>query len=316
MTTLRRVVEAYRNHPGVAQKAPIAWVSRVFGATDWLTGPGDDGALVPTREGQVVVGGEAMFPPFIDADPKGAGFAAVLANVNDLAAMGAAPLAILDTVVAPAGIARLVLEGMQDASRMYDVPIVGGHLTVRDGPASVSAFGLGEATAILSVRNVRPGQVVLFACALDGIMRADFPFFASFNERRDQMAGDVRILAKVAAAGDSVAAKDVSMAGLLGSLAMLLEARQAGAILDLDAIPIPREVALEQWLIAFPAFAFLLCTEADRVEACRQPFVERGLTCQQIGEVTNTGELVVAHGGESEAIVRFPEDHLTGIPPL
>jgi selenophosphate synthetase-related protein len=316
LTVLRRIAEAYRNHAGVAQKAPIGLVSRVLGPTDWLTGPGDDGAFVPTRGGQIVVGGEAMFPPFVDADPRGTGFAAVLANVNDLAAMGAAPLAILDTVIAPADIAELILDGMQDASRMYDVPIVGGHLTVRDGPASVSAFGVGEATAVLSVRNVRPGQVVLLACALEGAMRADFPFFASFDDRRDQMAGDVRILAKMAAAGDSVAAKDVSMAGLLGSLAMLLEARQAGAIVDLDSIPVPSGVALEQWLIAFPAFAFLLCTESDRVEACREWFIERGLACERIGEVTNTGQLIVAHRGETETIVRFPEDHLTGIPPL
>ncbi len=97
---------------------------------------------------------------------------------------------------------------------------------------------------------------------------------------------------------------------------MLLEARQAGAILDLDSIPGPSGVALEQWLIAFPAFAFLLCAEPDRVEACREWFTQRDLTCERIGEVTNTGELIVTHRGKSEAIVSFQEDHLTGIPPL
>lgn len=316
MTSLERIIDEYRSHAGVAQKSAIAMISEMVDGTDWLTGPGDDAALVPTHGGQLVVGGEAMFPPFIDADPRGAGFAAVLTNVNDLAAMGAVPLAILDTVVGPAPTVELVFEGMRDASVMYDVPIVGGHLTMRDGPASVSAFGIGEATQLLSVRNVAPGQALLLACALDGTMREDFPFFASFDERRSQMAGDVRTLARVAESGGAVAAKDVSMAGLLGSLAMLLEARQAGAVVELDSIPVPDGVAIEQWLIAFPAFSFLLCTEPGAIAQCRAPFIERGLTCEQIGVVTETGELELSSEGQSEVIVRFPDDHLTGIDPL
>ena len=316
MTLLERIVDEYRSHAGVAQKSPIGMVSKTFGETDWLTGPGDDGALVPTNGGQIVVAGEAIFPPFVDVDPRGAGFAAVLTNVNDLAAMGAVPLGIVDTVVGPAPIAELVFEGMRDASIMYDVPIVGGHLTVRDGPASVSAFGIGEATRVLSARNVRPGQALLLACALEGTMRDDFPFFASFDERRAHMAGDVRTLAHVAESGGAVAAKDVSMAGLLGSLAMLLEARQAGAVVDLDSLPVPAGIAMERWLIAFPAFSFLLCTDPARVANCRAPFIDRGLTCEQIGVVTETGELRLSSDGESEVIIRFPGDHLTGIAPL
>lgn len=316
MIGVRQVVEVFRDHAGVAQKAPIRVVSDMFGPTDWLTGPGDDAAFVPTGNGRIVVGGEAMFPPFVDADPRGAGFAAVLTNVNDLAAMGAVPLGILDTIVGPADVARLVLDGIRDAGAMYEVPIIGGHLTVRDGPATVSAFGIGEASELLSVRNVEPGQTIVLACALDGTMRDDFPFFASFDQRRERMAGDVRTLAEVARSRGATAAKDVSMAGLLGSLAMLLEARQAGALVDLTAIPVPAGVAVERWLISFPAYAFLLCTEPDKVDDCRRPFLERGLTCEVIGEVTDTGALVVESGGARETLVRFPDDTLTGLTPL
>lgn len=316
MSSLQRVVEAFRNHAGVLQKSPIQMVSQTLGATDWLTGPGDDGAYVPTTGGRIVVGGEAMFPPFVQADPRGAGFAAVLTNVNDLAAMGAVPLGIINTIIGPADIAQHVLAGMQDASAMYDVPIIGGHLTVRSEPAAVSAFGIGEATDLLSVRNVAPGQSLLLACALAGTMRDDFPFFASFEERRDEIARDIRTLAEVARSKAAVAAKDVSMAGLLGSLAMLLEARQVGARVDLRSIPVPAGVSVEQWLIAFPAYAFLLCAEPGRVEECRQPFLSRGLTCVEIGEVTDSRSLIVESGSASATIVRFPDDVLTGISPL
>ena len=47
--------------------------------------------------------GEALPAWLWPVIPYGAGIAAVLTNVNDLAAMGAIPLAIVDTIVGTAG---------------------------------------------------------------------------------------------------------------------------------------------------------------------------------------------------------------------
>ena len=200
MQDLEALAAAVRAFPGLRNKAPIAMVSEVFGGTDWLTGPGDDGAVVG---GDLVVGGEAIAPGFVAHDPYGAGVAAVLANVNDLAAMGAVPLAIVDTVVASADVARLALEGMRDAAGLYDVPVVGGHLTLHDGPPAISAFGLGRLTggpsSVLSVTRAAAGQRLVVAAVTEGTMRDDFPFFRSFDERDTRLAGDVRMLAEVAA---------------------------------------------------------------------------------------------------------------------
>ena len=173
--------------------------------------------------GRSIACGEALLPAFVAEDPYGAGFAAVLTNVNDLAAMGATPRGIVDTVVGTADLAREALRGMRAAGRQYDVPIVGGHLTLHDGPPAVSAFGIGCAESVLSLTRVCAGQSLIVATCTQGTMRTDFPFFRSFEERGARLAGDVRVLAEVARSGACVAAKDVSMAGLVGSLAMLLE---------------------------------------------------------------------------------------------
>ena len=90
-------------------------------------------------------------------------------------------------------------------------------------------------------------------------MREDFPFFRSFEVRAEKVAGDVRVLAEVADSGACVAAKDISMAGLVGSLAMLLEHGRFGVTVDLDRLPRPVDVPLERWLGCFPSFGFLLC---------------------------------------------------------
>src|SRR6202007_2594092 len=76
--------------------------------------------------------------------------------------------------------------------------------------------------------------------------------------RRRAGAGGFSVLPAVRAAGGVAAPKDVSMAGLVGSLAMLLECNRLGVILDLDALPVPAGVSLERWITCFPCLSFLM----------------------------------------------------------
>src|SRR4051812_1472707 len=85
-TELAALARQVREHPGLLGKSVIELVSDVFGPSDWVRGPGDDGAAVPLAGTNVIACGEAIWPPFVSADPFGAGVAAVLTNVNDLAA--------------------------------------------------------------------------------------------------------------------------------------------------------------------------------------------------------------------------------------
>src|SRR5215475_15218025 len=291
------LIEAVRAHPGVRGKAEVGLVREVFGDSDWQAGPGDDGAVVMHEGTALVVGGEAILPAFVAADPYGAGVAAVTTNLNDLAAMGAWPLALVDTVTGPRDVVRPVLEGMRWAAGLYDVPVVGGHLTGTAGPPSLSAFGLGRADRPLSARAAAPGQSLVIAACLDGQMRADFPFFPSFDERGNRLAGDVRLLAEGASAGWVAAAKDVSMAGLVGSLAMLLECNRLGVTLDLDAVPVPAGVSLERWITCFPCFAFLLCVPAGLEGECLRAFAGRGLAAAVTGTLDGTGQVRLCSAG-------------------
>ena len=236
---LAGLVQRIRDLPGVRAKSAIGTVADVLGGGDWWAGPGDDGAVVEDDGRMLVVGGEAMLPAFVASDPYGAGIGAMVANVNDLAAMGARPLAIVDTLVGPAPVCREILRGMRWAGERYDVPVVGGHLTETDGAPSFSAFGLGRANAVLSATHTRPGQALIVAACVSGGMRDDFLFFRSFEQQGFQLAADVRLLAEIAESGAAVAAKDVSMAGMIGSLAMLLEANQLGVTVDLAAFLAP-----------------------------------------------------------------------------
>lgn len=314
MSELESLAEVIRQLPGVLAKADIGLVGDVLGAGDWYSGPGDDGAVLPAGAGEIVVGGEAILPAFVAADPYGAGVAAVLANVNDLAAMGARPVALLDAVVASRDVAREVLRGMRWAAERYEVPIVGGHLTVTTGAPSLSAFGIGRADRVLSMQHARAGQVLVLGCCIEGSMRSDFPFFRSFDERGKRLAGDVRLLAELATAQVAAAAKDVSMSGLVGSLAMLLEPRGLGVTVDLDRVPVPAGVPLADWLSCFPCFAFLVTTVPEHEGACLTAFRERGLIAQSLGVLDDTGLVRLGRRGDAVTVFDLNREGVTNLP--
>jgi selenophosphate synthetase-related protein len=319
---LGELAEFLRSHPALRAKNEIQLVSDVLGSGSWVHGPGDDGAVVAARPSRPQVGsgddhviacGEALLPAFVASDPYGAGVAAVLTNVNDLAAMGAAPLAIVNTIVGTPELAREALQGMRDACGWYDVALAGGHLTLHDGAPALSAFGVGRAAAVLSTTNVAAGQSLIVAACTTGTMRSDFPFFRSFEDRGSRLADDVRVLASVAASGSCVAAKDVSMAGLVGSLAMLLEWSELGVTLDLDRLPCPAGVSMRDWLTCFPAYAFLLCSPPGRQNDCVSAFQARGLEAAVVGVIDESGLLTLRSGGCQATVIDLAVDGVTGL---
>jgi selenophosphate synthetase-related protein len=312
VTDLESIAARFASHPGLRAKAALRIIPGILGPTDWVGGPGDDTAALASDGGFLLAAGEAMFPPFVAADPYGAGVASVVANVNDVAAMGGRPLALVDTLVGPEAVVAEVLKGMRFAGDLYGVPLVGGHLSISDGPAAVSAFVVGRASALLSSRNAAPGQTLLAAFCLQGHLRSDFPYFSSVTARASLLGTDVGVLASVAEAGSCAAAKDVSMAGVLGSLAMLLEATGAGASVDLDRVPRPPGVDLEDWLFTFPTFGFLLCAPSDRAAECRAAFVERGLACEEIGGI-EPGGLEVRLGAATATLLDAGTTAVTGL---
>ena len=103
------------------------------------------------------------------------------------------------------------------------------------------------------------------------------------------------------------------MAGLLGSLAMLLEATGAGAVVDLTCVPLPHGVELEPWLFAFPTFGFLLCSPPSRAGECREAFRARGLACEVIGAIEAGGCLRVRLGAEKTTLLDFATATVTGL---
>lgn len=312
MPDLDALVAAVRSAPGLLGKRDLKLVARLGADLD-----GDDAALVPHGDGYLVVCGEAISPPFLAADPFGAGSAAVVTNVSDVRAMGGRPLAIVDMLVSPdPEHAEAVLDGIAWASGLLGVPVVGGHLTLGHPPA-LSASCTGLVRRPLRASGARPGDVLLAAFAVDGrYMSETQDFFTALRDRSpERLREDGEALVEVAEAGLCHAARDVSMPGVAGSLLQMLEGAGCGAVLEVERVPRPPGTALERWLMTFPSFGFLLAAAPEHAAQACAAFERRGLACAPCGHFDDTRVLRLAAGGVQAPAWDLAGTPLTGLAP-
>jgi putative N-acetyltransferase (TIGR04045 family) len=222
---------------------------------------GDDGAPVPGTD--VVAACDAILPSMVERDPEWAGWCAVLVNVNDLAAMGATPLGLLDTLGArDASHATRVLAGLRRAAEAYGVPVLGGH-TQLGVPASLAVTALGHTRHPVPGGGGRPGHHVRLTVDLGGDWRAGYQG-RQWDSTTHRRTGELCAMTGAVAAARPAAAKDVSMAGIAGTLGMLAEASGCAAVLDVAAIPRPPQASMGDWMTCFPGYAMLTADEPGR----------------------------------------------------
>ncbi|MEV4260774.1 MSMEG_0567/sll0787 family protein [Kribbella sp. NPDC049584] len=295
--TVRPVTVAQSPH--VLMRWPIGRIARLAAATKSALGPllqgigpagyvGDDGAPVPGSD--LVAACDAILPAMVERDPEWAGWCSVLVNVNDLAAMGAVPVGLLDALGArDAAAAERVLQGLKRASTAFGVPILGGH-TQLGVPAALSVTAFGRTAHPVAGGGGRPGERVRLTADLGGGWR---PGYAGrqWDSTSHRAPGELRTMVTAVSRARPSAAKDVSMAGVVGTLGMLAEASGCAAVLDVAAVPKPETASMGDWLTCFPGFAMLTTGPLDAGPA----------TSAICGELT-TGQGVV---------LRWPDGELT-----
>lgn len=315
---LAGIVAALRASPRVGMKKAVRVIS------DQLSNPvhvgarrvllGDDAAAIPWGDEYLLVAAEGIWGPLLEANPVVAGRVAVLANVNDIYAMGGRPVALLDVLAASdSEEASAVLRGLRDRSVAYDVPVVGGHYSQAPGARSLSAFIVGRAKTLLSSFTAQEGDRLLLACNLEGRLVTPFTFWdCSSAFEAAVLKRQLEVLPELAESGLCDTAKDVSMGGIVGTLLMMMEASGKGASLALSRVPVPPGVPLLDWLQAYQSYGFLLAVRPRKVEAVVRAFGKEALSCREIGEVDSSRKVTFTLGEERRVFWDLESEPLTG----
>jgi putative N-acetyltransferase (TIGR04045 family) len=257
----QRLVDATKALLETVLEPHTAWASSPDGALGGAGWVGDDGAPVPGTD--VVAACDAILPSMVERDPEWAGWCGVLVNVNDLSAMGAAPVGLLDAVAGrDAAFVRRVLAGVRRGAEAWGVPLLGGHTQV-GVPAALSVTALGRTSHPVPGGGGRYGDALSLTIDVTGSWREGH-HGTQWNSTEGRRAHELRDLAGSVARARPAAAKDVSMAGIVGTVGMLAEASGYGAVVDVASVPRPggaSDVAAGDWLSCFPGFGMVT---ADR----------------------------------------------------
>jgi AIR synthase-related protein len=303
---------------GLAHKGDIAAVAGALGLGASSAIPvGDDCAAIPDGDGWLLLAGEGFMGGFVARDPWFAGYCGVMVNLSDIAAMGGRATAVLDILWAEnAEQARPLLEGLKAGAETYGVPIVGGHSNLRSPTAQFGAAVLGRARQLITSFDAEAGDDLIFAVDLRGRFREPDAYWdASTRADPKRLRDDLEILPILAEDGLVRAGKDISMAGFVGTTAMLLEGSGVGAVVDLGAIPRPPGAPLARWLQGFPSFGFVLSVAPDRTAAVLRRFSERGIAAAVAGRVTADRTLHLQLHGETALFRDIAAEPLIGCGP-
>ena len=195
--------------------------------------------------------------------------------------------------------------------------MVGGHLHP-DAPESSPSLAvaiLGYANKLLRSHLAKAGDDLILAVDLKGDKgcRSVVCWDANSGKTSEELIYRLEALPLIAEKELAQAAKDVSNAGILGTISIMMENSGKGAIIELDSIPKPVEIELSDWLVCFQSFGFVLSIQPEKSNAVISLFKEREITAAIIGKVIDEPIVNIEKWTGIKVLFDFRKDKITGI---
>ncbi|HEY3799507.1 MAG TPA: phosphoribosylformylglycinamidine synthase subunit PurL [Caulobacteraceae bacterium] len=306
-----------------------------------IQGPGENAGVVDIGDGQAVVFKMESHnhPSFIE--PYQGAATGVGGIMRDVFTMGARPIALLNALrfgdPSHPKTRRLVggvVGGIAGYGNCVGVPTVAGETNFHrgyDGNILVNAMCVGLADTDKIFYSAAPGidlSVVYFGSKTgrDGIHGATMAS-AEFGEDSDEKRPTVQVgdpfaekllieaTLELMASGAVAAIQDMGAAGLTSSSVEMAGKGGVGIEIDLDLVP-QRETQMTAYelMLSESQERMLAILKPGREDDGRRIFEKWGLDAAVIGRTTDTGKLVLTHGGET--VCDIPLAPLTEDAPL
>ncbi|MCP4672561.1 MAG: methanogenesis marker 2 protein [Desulfobacula sp.] len=319
---LEEIIESVRNYVGLVRKQPIKAVVEKLSATqkygNALPNFGDDAAVIPFREEYLLFATDGMMTGLIINEPYAAGKASVMVTVNDIYSMGGRPIGMVNVLASGDEKERaLIVDGIKKGCEKLEVPMLGGHLhpDPEIKTPSLSVAILGTAKKVLRSHLAQEGDDLILAVDLNGNpgCRSVVSWDANSGKTSKELLHRLDLLPLIAEQDLSMAAKDISNAGILGTVSIFLENSGKGGCIDLTAIPKPDSIDFKDWLHCFQSFGFILAVNPKNSSKVLKLFSARNIDANIIGQVNKTDRVIVENNQTSQILFDFKTDTITGI---
>ncbi|MCL1979289.1 MAG: methanogenesis marker 2 protein [Methanomassiliicoccaceae archaeon] len=321
--TLEAIIEAIRTFPGVTRKKAVHEIVGSLSTKDFsriAAAEGEDAAAVEYGDDYLLMAADGIMESLVESHPLHAGYFAVLASVNDIAAMGGRPLAMVDVLsLSKSKVCGEILKGMSQAVKKFNVPIVGGHThpDCKYNAIDISILGTVPRTDIILSSTAKDDDDIVFVMDLDGSFPEGIRYAWETTMKKDGslVRAQMEMMSTIASRHLVHSAKDMSNPGCVGTLGMMLESSQKGGTVDIERIPIPKGVDLLQWLLAYQGCGFVLACPPERSSEIITLFETVGCSGAVVGKIDSSMKLKLVLNGESGTLFDFDKDIITGCSP-
>ncbi|MCX9084887.1 MAG: methanogenesis marker 2 protein [Candidatus Methanoperedens sp.] len=321
---LEQIAKEIREFEGVTRKKPLAELINIFDTvrsqySSSIVDFGDDAAVIDIGgDDYVLFAADGIWGRLVDASPWWAGYTSVLVNVNDIAAMGGKPVAMVNILSSNnRNACKELLRGIRDGIVKFGVPMVGGHMHPDTPYTSLSVAIIGTVKRGCEIKSgtSKVGDIIIAAYDMDGKIGQNSPYsFESTTSKEPvQVRAKYAVMQEIGEKKLVTAGKDISNPGLIGTLGMLLETSEKGGRVDLAKVPVPQGIDFTQWLKVHPAIGFIVTALPENESEVIGLFQKAGYTAANIGVVDDSSKLHICYENKCAMVFDFSLDVVTGI---
>ncbi len=276
---------------------------------------GEDSAAIGTESDEIILlTTDGIVEDLCLNYPRAAGFNAVLANMMDIYAAGGTPTSFVVALsYSDPEIGEALLDGLINGSQTFRVPIVRGHTNPRSSSTYVvgSATGTVMKTNLLTAGGAETGNALVLLHDKVGQRGESYKMgWDSVTGRSsEEVIQRLSVMNELASEQLLTAAKDVSVAGVIGTAGMMLEYSGRGGTLDLDSLDstCPSGILLEDWIRMFISLGFLIATPEANLDEVKRIAEKHGLSFTLIGYADDSKAVKLKLGNEVLVFIDFSE---------
>jgi len=306
---LKDLISRTRQFQGLTRKSVLGEIMEIFHQPTY-----DDAGLLTISGVNVVASVDCILETIVDRNPWQAGYFSILVSVNDVLAKGAKPIAYLDSISSPSSLTRRsIAQGIKYAADNFGLTLLKGHTTPDVSYNAVESTVIGVAKNFIPDNGAQIGDSLIIVMDPNGTLEDTAwlkVYDSTYSKSSQQLLIRQETLLNIADRRLVNSAKDISGAGIIGTIAMLCESTKAGAEIILERIPHPPEVALEDWLLTYPSFGFIYTTK--KKDTCLGLLRSAGLEAEAVGSVTSTKQVRVSYGDEKGVFLDLEKEDLYG----
>ncbi len=264
-----------------------------------LTSFGEDAGAIKFKDHYILMSADGIMPELIKFDAEFAGMSSVIVTVNDIQAMGGKPEGIVNVISADRRTARAIVKGMKYAANKIGINILGGHYHPSNNSPHLSIASIGYARKIIYSNTAQKGDDILTAIDLNGtIKESEVLALDAFSKKsKVTIRRILNIMPSLAEKNLLTSAKDISNAGILGTIAILLELSKKGGLVDSELIPWDFSMPLKKWLKVYLSYGFVMTSAPENTSKIIKIFKKEKIACHRVGVVISGSELKVKWHG-------------------